>query len=116
MRGSEEADCVLYVPATMAPTQEWLNVKPNQWIMISAFPNIESDLTKPPLKSQLCRVAWFRLSAVGEVEAILDPSGNVVAWQRAITLSGADWNPYSFVDAIGAPGGIRAAMPRLWMA
>jgi hypothetical protein len=98
-------DCVIYVPVGMAPSQEWLNVKPNQWIMLSGFPNLAKQLTDPPVHSQLCSVQWFRLSAVGEIQAVTDASGNVTAWQRAVTLSGPDLNPYKFMDAVGAPGG-----------
>lgn len=98
-------DCVLYVPSSMAPSEEWLNVKPNQWIMLSGWPNLNSDPFATAVRGQLGIMQWFRLSQVGEIEAIYDTTGALTGWQRAVTLTGPDWNPYKFVDAIGAPAG-----------
>lgn len=95
-------DCVLYFPSTLpsgAPTpKEWLNVKPNQWVMLSGWLSDSPNLATP-VRGQLASIQWFRLSAVGEIEQ------TSTGWQRAVTLSGADMDPYKFVDAVGAPGG-----------
>ncbi|MDE2107194.1 MAG: prepilin-type N-terminal cleavage/methylation domain-containing protein, partial [Patescibacteria group bacterium] len=64
--GMGVGDCLLSMPASATVPLEWLNVKPNQWIMLSGFENLNSNLSLPPVKSQLCSVAWVRISSVGE--------------------------------------------------
>lgn len=92
-------DCLLCVPSTIAAGPEWLDVKVNQWIMVSAWPNLQSDITLPPIRGQLPITQWLRISAAGDIVK------NATGWERGVTLTGADWNPYKFVDAIGAPAG-----------
>lgn len=101
-------DVVLFVPNSLAPSPDWLNVKPNQWVMMSAWPNLNSPTAggiTNPVRAQLAMVQWFRISSAGEVSRMLDSSGNMIGWQRPVTLAGRDWNPYKFVDAVGAPLG-----------
>lgn len=90
-------DCLLSVPASLSSSPEWLNVKVNQWIMLSAFPNLGTLAS--PVRGQLCMVQWFRITAVGDV---IELPGNA-GFQRSVTLSGPDWNPYRFFDALGVP-------------
>ncbi|HVX63312.1 MAG TPA: hypothetical protein VHC19_22005, partial [Pirellulales bacterium] len=99
--GMGGGDAVLFVPSTLASSPDWLNVKPNQWVMMSAWPNLTAPPTglTSPVRGQLPIVQWFRISSVGEIS---QTSGG---WQRPVTLAGPDWNPYKFVDAIGAPAG-----------
>lgn len=100
--GMGGGDCLLSISSSTASSPDWLNVKVNQWIMLSAFPNLSSSLTTP-IKSQLCAVQWFRISAVGEIVAIPGSGSTPAGWQRSVTLAGPDWNPYKFFDALGVP-------------
>lgn len=96
-------DVLLHVPASLSMSPEWLNVKPNQWLMISAFPDQRNNTNNPQSQGQIAKLAWFRISSVGEVTQ--GPSG----FQRAVTLSGPDWNPYQFVDAVNGPANVVSA-------
>lgn len=60
------------------------------------FLNLQNN---PPVRAQLPTVAWFRVAAVGEIETTAG------GWRRKLTLDGPDFNPYKFVDAVGAPAG-----------
>jgi hypothetical protein len=113
--GQGGGDVELYVPnqitnTAVNPTAEWLNVKANQWVMLGAWPNIQSspaaNPTLPfttPIRGQLPIVEWFRIASVGEIEQVIS-GGSVVGWKRKVTLDGPDFNPYKFVDAQFFPG------------
>ena len=112
--GQGGGDVEIYLPNTLVSgintTAQWLTVKPNQWIMMSAWPNLQSappaNPTQPftnPIRGQLAVVEWFRISSVGDIEPLVS-GGTVVGWHRKLTLDGPDWNPYKFVDAVGASG------------
>jgi hypothetical protein len=103
--GQGGGDVEIYVPAQITntsvnPTPEWLNVKANQWVMLSAWPNLVAPPNglASPVRGQLPLVEWFRIAAVGDIEQIIS-GGSVVGWKRKLTLDGPDFNPYKFVDA-----------------
>jgi hypothetical protein len=103
--GQGGGDVDLYVPAQITntginPTAEWLNVKANQWVMLSAWPNLVSPPTglTTPIRGQLPLIEWFRIASVGQIETVTS-GGNIVGWKRKVTFDGPDFNPYKFVDA-----------------
>ncbi len=108
--GQGGGDVELYVPAQITntginPTAEWLTIKANQWVMLSAWPNLVAPPTglTTPVRGQLPLVEWFRIASVGDIETIFN-GATVVGWKRKVTLDGPDFNPYKFVDGQFFPG------------
>jgi hypothetical protein len=92
--------------ATSIPqvTASWLDVKPNEWLMLSAFmydrttANLitapDSNVVPPPLPLPVPFVQWYRIAGVGDT---VDISGNGSGpWYRDVQLAGPDWNNANF--------------------
>ncbi len=99
-------------PGTTTPTSTaaWLDVKPNEWLMLSGFMYSPTSLppsvvtaplpnftqTPPPVVAPnfapvpFCQ--WYRIAGVGETLPIAGGGG----WYRDVQLSGPDWNNFFY--------------------
>lgn len=94
-----------------AEAQEYLAVKPNQWIMVCSWaprprtPN-PTDIIYPDIYAQ-DRIArpvyrWYRVVATDNAPEVLVVGGTEM-WVRYLTLDGPDWNPTEFCNIDGTP-------------
>ncbi|HUY36985.1 MAG TPA: prepilin-type N-terminal cleavage/methylation domain-containing protein [Pirellulales bacterium] len=86
--------------ATTVPPvyKHWLDVKPNEWLMLSAVMNASTNplfdqtgnatplVTPSGLPVQVCQ--WYRIAGVGDT--VLNPIDG--SWYRDVQLAGPDWN------------------------
>ncbi|HEV3021605.1 MAG TPA: hypothetical protein VGX76_04035, partial [Pirellulales bacterium] len=90
--------------AAMVPpvTAAWLDVKPNEWLMLSAlmYDPIGLSLIYAPVPGvpapglPIPVVQWYRIAGVGDT---VDISGNGSGpWYRDVQLAGPDWNNTNF--------------------
>jgi hypothetical protein len=70
---------------------KWLDVKPNQWLMLSAsFPDAYLNATTSGSATTVTHrtaLAWYRIAAVDEGTQ----GGAAGPWSRYVTLAGPDW-------------------------
>lgn len=67
---------------------KWLDVKPNQWLMLSgSFPDAYLNATTSGSVTHRTVLAWYRIAAVDEGTQ----GGAAGPWSRYVTLAGPDW-------------------------
>lgn len=113
--GLSGGDAILYLPTTSSTasfaTKDWLDVKPNQWIMVSAWPNMVLQPQNYPytintLQGSIPQVKWYRIVATDDAP-YFDQTVNT--WARHVTLAGSDWNAYKYYNALGISTGYQTA-------
>lgn len=91
-------------------TPNWLDVKPNEWLMLSAFPSLSygSGAVGGPksqyntFPSQVADARWYRIVSVGDIRPDNNNPGGIGGWMRQVTLAGDDWPAYGMYDALAA--------------
>ncbi len=101
---------------TPSSTAAWLDVRPNDWLMLSGFsynpfasvtppgPAINyapvPGVAPPGLPIPFCQ--WYRIAAVGETLPIA-PGATSTGWYCDVQLAGPDWNNGFFAPHVAAP-------------